>query len=424
MCFALLGAVASASPAQVAPSEILNPELRALETEYLQKLIALNHQISAAKFPFSFALGRYVDVDPKDQPGNDTRGLEFVRFHERVVLKCSGNYNAAFSAKQWNRNQRADRVFADVIAPVLRLIPEHFREASDFEGFGFEISYHVRDASGKSDFEGRENLVAVFSVPDALKFSQLNTTEERQSVLNGSEIYVSGQRYGLALGKIDPLTTEEIARPPAQENGANTSSASAARTSAMASRLVNGGFPASATSVNRSGSASIHPPSMLDAAPVTPADINDLETKYQSALEDYGKFIDALMHQPGSAPPSLATFRNHLYLQITLKNPEAFDPQTTSLYKRAALSFDTFLAPHLGDLLSRLPSISNLAGINITVLERLNSTASSAEAVEFMCSLPSLRDFATFDLSSQDLVDQSLVIVNNVRITLNLQQVE
>src|SRR5579864_6189919 len=173
ICVALFAALVSSSSAQVAPSEILNPDLRALETEYLQKLIALNRQISSTKFPFSFALGRYVDVDPKDQPGNDTRGLEFVRFHERLILKCSGNYNAAFSARQWNRNQRADRVFSDVIAPVLRLMPAQFPDASDFEGIGFEISYHVREASGKSDFEGRENLVAVFSVADALKFSQL-----------------------------------------------------------------------------------------------------------------------------------------------------------------------------------------------------------------------------------------------------------
>jgi len=420
---ALLFVVSSASPAQVSPSEILNPDLRALETEYLQQLIGLNHGISATKFPFPFVLGRYVDVDPKDQPGNDNRGLEFVRFHERLILKCSGNYNAAFSSKQWNRNQRAGRVFSDVIAPVLRLIPEHFRESSDFEGFGFEISYHVRDG-GKSDFEGSENLVAVFSIPDALKFSQLSTTEERQNVLNATEIYLSGQRYGLALGKVDPLAIEEIAKSPTLETRASVPGASASRTSEMASRLVNGDFGGPLTSLNRSGSASAHPPSMLDAAPVTPAEIDDLEGKYQSALEDYGKFIAAVLHQPLSSPPTLATFRNHLYLQITLKNPEAFDPQRTSLYKRAALSFDTFLAPHLGDLLSRLPAISNLVGLNITVLERLDSSAASSEAVEFMCPVQSLRDFVAFDISSQDLVTQSLVIVNNVRITLNLQQVE
>src|SRR5690348_6685209 len=167
----------SSSLAQVSPPEVTNPQLKALESEYLQKLIALNRQISAEKHPFPFVLSRYVGVDPKNQAGRDTRGLEFVRFHEQTLLKFSGNYNAAFSAQRLNRNQRADSVFADVIAPILRLLPEYFAGSSDFDGFGFEISYHVSEANGKADYEGRESLVVVMGVSDALHFPQLTVPD-------------------------------------------------------------------------------------------------------------------------------------------------------------------------------------------------------------------------------------------------------
>jgi len=58
------------------------------------------------KFPFLFIPSRYVGLDPTDQQGADQRGLEFVRFHDRTILKVSGNYNAAFNANLLTQNQR------------------------------------------------------------------------------------------------------------------------------------------------------------------------------------------------------------------------------------------------------------------------------------------------------------------------------
>ncbi len=431
VCFAGLFGVCAlacvpAAMAQVSPGEVANPQLKALEAEYLQKLIAVNRQIAAAKFPFRFVLGRYVGVDPKDQAGSDTRGLEFVRFHERVLLKCSGNYNAAFNKKQLTRNQRTSQVFTDVAEPVLRLLPPYFADSKDFEGFGFEISYHVREASGSSDYEGKESLVVVFSFADALRFSQLATSEERQELLNASEIFVSGEPYGLALGKPDPLSAEELAKPTLADQRTQNSAASEGRTLTTVPHRTGLDFHAASGSKNSSAPASApsHPPSMVDAPPLTPADVDELETKYQSALDDYGKFAGAVLHEATSTRPNLALFRNSLYLQITLRNPETFDKEKTSLYKRAALSFDTFLAPHLADLVSRLPDIKNLAGLNITILVQVSSRSASSEAVEFLCPLAALKSFAAFEISNQDLIEQSLVIVNGVRISLNLQQVE
>lgn len=422
----LLLAASPTSMAQVSPAEVQNPRLKALETEYFQKLVTLNRQISSVKYPFPFVLSRYVGVDTKNQVGMDTRGIEFVQFHERTLLKFSGNYNAAFSAQHLTRNQRADLVFTDIITPVLRLLPQYFAEGSDFDGFGFEISYHVSEASGKADYEGRENLVVVMAVSDALRFPVLTGSEEKQGVLNASEIYLSGEQFGLALGQADSLSIEEITKPGSTDSHERSSFGAQRRTFNTSSRLAGLDLRGSTSSKSRAtspASADRLPPA-VDAPLLTPADVDELQAKYQSALDDYGTFVAATMHGTSSSPPNLALFRNSLYLQLTLRNPEAFDKDKTSLYKRVALSFDTFLAPRLADLVFRVPAISNLKGLDITILVSASSSKSTSEAVEFICPLPALRGFASYDISNQDLIEQSLVIVNGVRISLNLQQVE
>jgi len=93
--------------AQVSPAEILNPDLKALEETYFPELKALNQSIAKTKFPFSFYLSRYVGLDPAQQAESDSRGLEFVRFQDRVILKITGNYNAAYDAARLTQNERA-----------------------------------------------------------------------------------------------------------------------------------------------------------------------------------------------------------------------------------------------------------------------------------------------------------------------------
>jgi hypothetical protein len=423
---ALLFVFAPLSRAQVSPAEVVDPQLKSLESEYLQNLITLHRQISAEKFPFPFVLSRYVDVDPKAQAGMDERGLEFVRFHDRNLLKFSGNYNAAFSARELTANQRADRVFTDVIIPVLYLLPQYFSEKSGFDAFGFEISYHVSEATGKADYEGRENLAVVIPLSDALRFSQLTSADEKRHVLDASEVYVSGKRFGLALGQVDPLPLGATPSPSPSAQPALNSDDSQRQTLISDSRQPSLDFHGSPafTKHSDSAAASDHAPSMADPSPLSPADVDALQAKYQSALDDYGAFVAATMHGANSSPPSLALFRNSLYLELTLQNPQTFDKDKTSLYKRAALSFDLFLAPHLADLFSRLPAITGLQGLDITVLVSVSASSSPSEAVEFICPLEALRRFASYDISNQDLINQGMVIDNGVRISLNLQQVE
>src|SRR5215467_13160435 len=115
----LLAFCARPASSQVSPNEILNPDLKALEQTYFQQLIGINQSIAKAKFPFPFYLSRYVGLDPAKQAEADSRGLEFVRFQDRVILKVTGNYNAAYDSSRLTQNERAAGTFRAVILPIL-----------------------------------------------------------------------------------------------------------------------------------------------------------------------------------------------------------------------------------------------------------------------------------------------------------------
>ena len=67
LALALNFACASTGIAQVSPNEILDPQLKALESQYFSQLKTINQQIAKAQFPFPFYLSRVVGLDPSEQ---------------------------------------------------------------------------------------------------------------------------------------------------------------------------------------------------------------------------------------------------------------------------------------------------------------------------------------------------------------------
>src|SRR5262250_2619600 len=130
--------------AQVSPNEVLNPDLKALEQTYFQQLIGINQSIAKTKFPYPFYLSRYVGLDPAQQAEADSRGLEFVRFQDRVILKVTGNYNAAYDVARLTQNERAASTFRTVVLPIVSLVTEILPADLTCDGIGFEISHHAR----------------------------------------------------------------------------------------------------------------------------------------------------------------------------------------------------------------------------------------------------------------------------------------
>jgi hypothetical protein len=419
--------------AQVSPAEIRAPELKELEQTYMKQLMEMNRQVSKIKFAYPLVLTRYVGLDPQDQSGSDTRGLEFVRFHERNILKVSASYNAAFRADRLTQNQRANRVLDEVILPILRLLPEYFSADVPFDSFGFEISYHVRTVTAHSDFEGKEILVVVLAKDDAFRYPKAES-ETAQQILNVSEVYVSGQEFGLALGKSEPLSLEpaDKRRPardalPAEKEVAASPTNRTAPAAGISPRLSLGMQSPARNSTSAPGTPAMSAQAAPQSPSLTQADADALQKQYQSELDALAKEGAAKFHFTDYAPPSLVVFRNQIYLQVSLRNPASFDAEKTSIYKRAAQSFDLFLAPLMKDLLAKTPAIPGLAGLDITVLNQLASgpsTKSFSEAVEYICPLGELRRFTDYEITNQQLLDQSIVLVNGVRIALNLQQVE
>jgi hypothetical protein len=421
VCAAILLFGPAQSSAQVSPAEVLNPRLKALQQTHLNKLMAMNRTIGLLTFPFNFSLNRYVGSDSKQQMGVDGRGLEFVNFHDHVVLKVTGNYNAAFDADRLTPNQRSSRVFDEVVFQILEILPGYFSVADGFDAVGFEISYHVRRKAVHYEYEGKEFLVAVLSKADALSYAAVQTDSQRQEMLNRSEIYLNGKAFGLALGASEPLDVEalerSVRRPPSLAANRKQDATPLSGDSANLARTGQDTIPSAQ-------SAAEQMPERVTPAP-TRADAERLETKYKAQLDALATEGVSTFHFVQYAPPSFAVFRNQLLLQLTLRNPNSFDKEATSIYKRAARSFDLFLAPQLKSILDRLPNDTELSGLDITILNDLTSTAGhSSEALEFVCPLGVLRKFADADITNQDLINQSVVLVNGVRITLNLQQVE
>jgi cell division septation protein DedD len=434
---------APSASAQVSPAEILNPDLRALEESYFPQLKALNQSIAKLKFPFPFYLSRYVGINPAQQAESDSRGLEFVRFQDRVILKVSGNYNAAYDTARMTQNERAAATFRTVILPILNLMTSVLPQDLACDGIGFEISHHAHTRERAYDYEGKENLVVVLDRNDAWALSSATADSERQEILNRSKVFISGTDFGLSLAERDPLNVQALPRSIPGRPDATSS----ARSSTLVARssLLKPNHPASPVSPAVAAPADPAPatanpapasttpvvalPKAADpppaAPPASPANADRLNEKYQAQLAALAKEGAAKYHLVDYAPPAFMVFHDQIALQISLRNSLQFGPGKSSIYKRAAQSFDLFLAPQLKDLSDRISADVEFQFFDFSVMNKLAPGPKGAsEAIEFICPRAALKQFVNAEITNQQLLDQSIILVNGVRIALNLQLVE
>jgi len=426
LALAAVAAFPQQGSAQVSPNEILNPQLKALEKRYFQELKTINQAIAKTHFPFPFYLSRLVGLDPAKQAEADSRGLEFVRFKDRVVLKATGNYNAAYDAKQFTRNERAARTFRDVFLPILQIVTQTISPDVDCDAIGFEVSYHVRDAKKSYDYEGRETLVVVLERKDAFQMVQETDDNARQEILNRSLVYLGGEDYGLSLVDRDPTMVDTQAR----NKSTKIEAASTAEASTSAGRLIraNPNLMPSAAAGDPSISGSTAKVDLSQAKPAaTTEQAEQLQAKYQTQLDALGKAGKAKFQFVDYDPPAFVVVSKQMVLQMTMRNTSKFDPEKTSLYKRAAQTFDLFVAPKMKDVLDMAPEDAPLDYYDFSVVNALVSNTGGkehSEAIEFLFPKNLARKFANSEITNQELIDKSQVLVNGVRIALNLQLVE
>lgn len=414
--------------AQVSPNEILNPQLKELEKQYFPQLKAINQGIAKVKFPFPFYLSRMVGLDPSQQVEADTRGLEFVRFRDRVTLKATGNYNAAYDSKQFTRNERAARTFHDVILPMLQIVTQNIPPDVDCDAIGFEVAFHVRDVGKSYDYEGKDILVVVLDRKDAFQMVMEKDDNARQEILNRSLVFLGGEEYGLSLLDRDPTVVDTQARSKSSQ--IDTTSIAGASTSA--SRLIRSNpnllpSAASGSPVDSSASSARKVDLSQSKPAVTPADADKLQTQYQPQLDALSKEGQAKFGFVDYDPPTFVVVSKQMVLQMTMKNTTRYDPGKASLYKRAALTFDLFVAPKMKDVLERIPDDVPVDYYDFSVVNPLVSSADGeerSEAIEFLLPKNLAQKFANSEITNQELLDKGQVLVNGVRIALNLQLVE
>ena len=167
----------------------------------------------------------------------------------------------------------------------------------------------------------------------------------------------------------------------------------------------------------------------MDPAPASPpptqADADRLDDTYQAQLGAFAKEGSTKFHFVDYAPPTFVVFHDQIALQMTLRNSIQFGPAKGSIYKRAAQSFDLFLAPQLKDLSDRISPDLEFELFDFSVLNKLSpGTKGASEAIEFICPRTALKQFVNAEITNQKLLDQSIILVNGVRIALSLQLVE
>jgi hypothetical protein len=417
-----------AASAQVSPNEILDPRLKSLEKQYLPQLKTINQEVFKIHFPFPFYLSRVVGLDPSQQVEADTRGLEFRRFRDRITLKATGNYNAAYDSKQFTRNERAARTFRDVFLPILQVITGNIPPDVDCDAIGIEVGFHVHDVGKSYDYEGRDILVVVLDRKDAFQMVLEKDDNARQDILNRSMVFLGGEEYGLSLLDRDPMVVD----PAGRSKSTKIDAMSTASSSTSASRLIRSNpnlLPSAATGGPADSAAGSSPKVDLSQSKpaVTPADADKLQSQYQPQLDALSKEGRAKFGFVDYDPPTFVVVSKQMVLQMTLKNMARFDPEKSSIYKRAAQTFDLFVAPKMKDVLDLIPSDLPVDYYDFSVVNTLNSASGGkerSEAIEFLLPRNLARKFANSDITNQELLDRGQVLVNGVRVALNLQLVE
>src|SRR5215471_14924948 len=75
----------------VAPVEMKDPELRSLQTQYMDDLKAVGTEINNLSFDYPFYLSKKLDLDEQQQKAADQRSIRFDHYNGKTVLAITGN---------------------------------------------------------------------------------------------------------------------------------------------------------------------------------------------------------------------------------------------------------------------------------------------------------------------------------------------
>ena len=424
----VFGALANAiSTAQVvAPVEIKDPALRALQFKYMDDLKAIGADINNSSFPYPFYLSRKLDLDEQQQKSADQRSIRFDQYNGRTVLAITGNYYAAYSADQINKDQRARSTYLAVVEPILKVAVPKFQTNPSVQGYAVEISHHILGKVMGVSMERPENLMMYFPQNAALKLLAAKDETGQQAALLEGQFFVNAEPVTIWLNGESP---QAALKAPIPDTPAENESAKP-----VAAEIVEGtdghgpaanvvpSFPKRTKPVN-----DVPHPQPRDLSPEALA---SLQAAHKQTLETMLKELDPQAHFVSYAAPSFVAFRENVYLELSL-NTTLNEAAAGSRYRLAAMAFDDHIAhlirPVLGYLKLDAKQDPKFDGIGYSTtihLQGKNQPASGSEAVEFFFPLATLRCYETYDCTGQQLIDAGTVLINGERVSLDLQVAE
>lgn len=387
----------------------------------MDELKAFGAEVQKLPTDYPFFLSRKLDLEESKQKWADQRAIQFDHYKDKIVLKITGNYFAAYSSEKMNADQRARQTFLQIILPILQAAVPHFEKNASLQAYAFEISHHVLAKVQGVPMERPENVVVI--VPQAAAIRLVNARDDtaRQAALLQGEVFVNAKPATIWLEGAGPQLAQEA--PP---DDPSTSQAAAA----SAEVVHNGG-----QDIDKIPSP-VHVPTLKPAKPaeppkpardISPPALASLQSALKPLLDTMMKEVDPQAHFVSYASPSFIAFRGGVYLELSI-NTTLSEPPTASRYRLAALAFDDHIAHLIRPVLGYFKDDSQFDGLGFSSTLHLSAAKPSAnagsQAVEFFFPFAALRCYERFDCTGQQLIDAGTVLINGERVGLDLQGAE
>jgi hypothetical protein len=383
------------SAAQVlSPSEILDPDMRALQEKHFPELKAAAIEITSHSFPYRFYLSRTLDLTEQKEQQSDQRAIRFARFQSQIVVQVTGNYFASYSGRVMDRTERVKRTYLDVMLPIVRAIAPRLAGEPRVAAYAIEISHHVRKDVLGVTVENSENLALIVPRSMAERAAASRDVVEEITALRASSVYVDGSLAAL-------WPDEGVASAPKPD---------------VESRPM-------------AKPAPVEPGPIARNAPspdLSPAALQQKQSSCQELLDRIVRELDSSAHFVSYSPPVLVAFHRASYLQLSVTTnllPSALGSQ----YRIAALAFDNHISHLIRPLLAFFKQSPDFEGIVFSSTVKIPGKTPDSpvtQSVEFFLPFTELRRYENYDLTGQQLINSGYILINGERVGLDLQASE
>jgi hypothetical protein len=222
----------------LAPEEIRDPQLRALQQKYRNELKLIPHALAPRNLPYRFYFSKRMDLEETAQKRSDQRSIQFDRYQGRLVLKITGNYFASYSDELIKPEDRARLTYETIMFPLLEAAVHALEKADVPEAFAFEISHHVRKKVLGVPSEGAENVVLVLPRASAQRLVAALNPGARAAALFEGEAFLNA--VPISLWNPEEEAAQETTKAPATPKAAAAAPPTTQPEPTVSARIMNG----------------------------------------------------------------------------------------------------------------------------------------------------------------------------------------